>query len=121
MRTSLIIALLAIVANGHAQQTQVNNQDMGNLTVRRIVFDREDIKVVLSDGTSVNNVTQMKASIDKAAGIEAPKAEVGAKSWGDKTAYDLQGRRLAPADARKARQGVYVVRQGKRSVKQIKR
>lgn len=109
--------MLMMATGAAAQQTVVNNQELEGKTVRRLVFDRENIKAVMSDGSTVENVKQMKATVVKTSGISSPRATDGDQgAWRrDAATYDLQGRRVSPATGRKKPAGVYV-QKGKKKI-----
>lgn len=119
-----VVAALAGVGMAYAQQTTINNQLVEGMTVRRIVFDREKVEVTLSDGSTMTGVANMRAKIDKSAGIDAPT--VSANSKGPTKVYDLQGRALPKtsatgraADGAGRGKSIRIIRKEGRTVKQI--
>lgn len=114
----LAVFLTGIAVTAVAQQTVVNGLTFGaKVGVRHILFDRERVTVVMSDGTKVDSVRRLKTQVDVSAGIDIPLSDVGAMSRRSDGIYDLLGRRMNVSDSSALRPGVYVRRKAGRVVK----
>lgn len=120
-KTALLVVLLT-VATSLSAQTADNGKK-----VKRITFDREDISIVYADGTKDKNVqSAVVYGSGTATGI-ATKPATGKGQVVKREVYDLQGRQVktvkgqrSTADGQRTK-GVYIVREGEKTRKIIKK
>ena len=111
--------LAAILTLCGSVTTQAQTAE-GGKTVKRITFDREKIAIVYADGTKDENVQtaviKAKGNEEKedATGVKAPKVA----SQIQRTWFMTDGRRLQGEPAAK---GVYVVKEGNKVRKIVKK
>lgn len=102
--------LMAMPATGKAQTVTVNGQVYEKKVVRRLLIDREDITVVMNDGSAIGNVTQLQTLIDKTAGINETWQQNEQKPSKGDGIYDLSGRKLDAVGEAQLRRGIYIKR-----------
>lgn len=120
-KTALLVVLLT-VATSLSAQTADNGKK-----VKRITFDRENISVVYADGTKDKNV---QSAVVYGSGTATGIATTPATGKGQvvkREVYDLQGRQVkavkgqrSTADGQRTK-GVYIVREGEKTRKIIKK
>ena len=127
-KTALLVVLLT-VATSLSAQTADNGKK-----VKRITFDREDISVVYADGTKDKNVqSAVVYGSGTATGI-ATTPSTGKGQVVKREVYDLQGRQVKAANGQRSTaigqrsmadgqrtKGVYIVREGEKTRKIIKK
>ncbi len=86
--------------------------------VRRITFDREQVTVEYVDGDVRNNVDFTLVTREEMTGIETVRVNSDEQS-ALRQVYDLQGRPVG--DVNNLSQGIYVVREGEKVYKLIKK
>ena len=111
--------LAAILTLCGSLTTQAQTAESGK-TVKRITFDRERVTLVYSDGTKAENVQKavIKAKGNDEQGTATGIARVKAGSVAQRTWYTMDGRRL---QGEPRVQGVYVVKEGDKVRKIIKK
>mgnify|MGYP007069926661 CR=1 FL=1 len=110
-KTFLVSAFLLALCSSGAQAQMADN----GKRVKRITFDREQVNVIYADGTSDMGVTEVGVFNDKST-VGIARVEGVRKTAGG--CFNLSGQRVSTSVLRK---GLYVVREGERVRKIIKK
>ena len=115
MRRKAILLVVALLAAG-ATSLYAQKDDTGK-TVKRVTFDREQVTITYADGAKSGPVQKARIVSDLTTAVKTLRQQPSssARTW-----YAADGRRLqaAPAGAKK---GVFVVRDGNKVRKIVKK
>lgn len=117
IKLALIVACCLGACCSAGAQTVAAVDEQGK-QVRSITFDRERVTIEYANGEVRDNVDYALICRGEVTAIDAVKAQ-SSNDAGQQQVYDLQGHRMV--DVNNLPQGIYVVREGDKVYKMIKK